>query len=128
MHRVRTGDGLLEKKVRTGSVDAITGVVYPDLRSPATVSFFTSNFGVAAYCPLQAWQTLGKMHPLCSSSPTILPRKSVVTREHHEYSSEVIEHGAKKRTQDSPTKGQDFPGGKRRQNRAVPFGQGSPAA
>jgi hypothetical protein len=38
MHRVRTGDDLLRKKVRTGSVDAITDLVYPDLRSPATVS------------------------------------------------------------------------------------------
>src|SRR5438132_2193168 len=32
------------KKVRMRSVDAITALVYPGLRSPATVSIKTSNF------------------------------------------------------------------------------------
>jgi small-conductance mechanosensitive channel len=40
MHQVRTWHGLLRKKGRTDSVDAITGLVHPDLRSLATVSRF----------------------------------------------------------------------------------------
>ena len=62
--------------------------------------------------PLPAWHTLGpKMHPFCSSSRTILPRRCVVTREHHGYASEVIEHGEKNSTQDNTTRGQDLSGG-----------------
>ena len=51
-----------------------------------------------------------------------------MTRQQRGYSSEVIAHGEKESTPDSKTKGQDLSGRKRRQNRAVPFGQGSSAA
>src|SRR5262249_46077908 len=78
--------------------------------------------------PCKHGKRTGKKSPFCSSSLTILPRSSVVICEHGEYPSEVIENGEKESTQDIKTRVQDLSGGQRRQNRAVPFCQGSPAA
>jgi hypothetical protein len=84
---------------------------------------------LSPYSPLQACQMHGgKKSPFCSSSHTIQPRGSVVTREHSRYSSGVIEHGEKKRARSIRARIQDLSGGKRRQNPAVHSCQGSPAA
>jgi hypothetical protein len=51
-----------------------------------------------------------------------------VTCEHRGYSSEGTEHGEKESTRGIKARVRDLSGGKRRQNRAVHSGQGSPAA
>ena len=51
-----------------------------------------------------------------------------MTHKHRGYSSEVTENGEKESTRDIEARIRDLSSGKRRQNRAVHFGQGSPAA